>query len=163
MLSSGPHSCTLICGWLLQFRVSFNLNKSSPVSGYDRLCLYLYLKFVVVWMFVCVCVFCELSLPPNSLSLIGCVILGKDKEGYWRGAWGGGNQGNERALPITAWPVASLPYKGTLILHIDPVTSAIPSLLHSFPTLARPLKKKNQLKNLSCQVEAVIKLERSRS
>lgn len=102
---------------------------------------------------VCVCspVCCELSLTPNSLSLIGCVILGKDKEGHWREAWGGGNQGNERALPITAWPVASLPYKETLILYPacrPPCNSPLLTLLHSSPHIRHhPLKTKTKTNN----------------
>lgn len=78
---------------------------------------HLYIWGLPIWkqakecIYACFSVCCELSLTPNSLSLIGCVILGEDKEGHWRGAQGGGNRGNERALPITGWPAASPWYK----------------------------------------------------
>lgn len=43
-------------------------------------------------MCACLCVYCRLSLTPNSPSLIGCVILCKDKEGHWNGSRGGGRE-----------------------------------------------------------------------
>lgn len=146
-VSSGPHSRTLADHWLLQLKDSFNIQKYSLILDVWALeHAYLYISNLLRNAYTCVCfpVCCELSLTPNSLSLIGCVILGEDKEGHWRGARGGGNRGNERALPITAWPVASPRYKGTLILppHTAP---AAPATHYSFPTLAPSSQKKKTL------------------
>lgn len=60
-----------------------HLNRSGPDEGVTG-----------GWCFLtaCMCVpLCAaaLSLTLNSLSLISCVILWKDKEGHWRGAGGG--------------------------------------------------------------------------
>lgn len=95
----------------------------------------------------CFSVCCELSLTPNSLSLIGCVILGEDKEGHWRGAQGGGNRGNERALPITGWPAASPWYKRDS--HAPTAHRLCCPVSHySFPTLALwPQTQKSLWKN----------------
>lgn len=51
-------------------------------------------------MCVCACfsVCCGLSLTPNSLSLIGCVILWKDKEGHWKGSLGRRETGQRGSL-----------------------------------------------------------------
>lgn len=140
-VASAPYSHTVVWGWLPQPNVLFNFN-SAPCLHFDWLTSHSYFEYVTERMCACFSVCCELSLTPNSLSLIGCVILGKDKEGHWREAWGGGNQGNERALPITAWPVASLPYKETLILTL-PATPLLLTLLHSSPHVRHhPLKPK---------------------
>lgn len=54
------------------------------VSARARLFVHFKLAKERIYVCVCVCfpVCCELSLTPNSLSLIGCVILGEDKEGH---------------------------------------------------------------------------------
>lgn len=71
----------------------------------------------------------------------------------------GGKQGNEGALPITAWPVASPGYKGTLIhlLHTDPAAPAThpPSSMYP-PHSTHPLREKKEKKKTSSLFGAVM-------
>lgn len=116
-------------------------------------------KLVLVCMYICECVFfpvcCGLSLTPNSLSLIGCVILWKDKEGHWRGAWGGGEKGSEGACLACSFTGIQRD-SHTLSAH----RPLLPTLLLSPPTLTRSTKKIPQTFFLGWSCNGIKTIER---